>query len=79
VSPPHHLEVQDGFADDAGTPNPDLPVSVMRIELASDGPTTRMTLHSIFPTLDAMEQTLSMGAEEGMKAALGQIDALLAA
>ncbi len=78
VSPPDHLEVQDGFADDDGEPNPDLPVNIMRIELAQDGPSTRMTIRTTFPTLDAMEQTLSMGAEEGMKQALGQIDALLA-
>lgn len=79
VSPPDVLEVQDGFADDDGDPNPDLPVNIMRIEFESDGSVTRMTIRSTFPTLEAMEQTLAMGAEEGMKAALGQIDGLLAA
>ena len=78
VDAPNLLEVQDGFADDDGEPNPELPVNVMRIDLASEGSTTRMTIRSTFPTLDAMEQTLSMGAEEGMRAALGQIDAILA-
>ena len=78
VSPLEALEVQDGFADDDGEPNPDLPVNVMRIELASVGPVTRMTIRSTFPSIDAMEQTLAMGAEEGMQAALGQIDDLLA-
>jgi uncharacterized protein YndB with AHSA1/START domain len=78
VDPPNVLEAQDGFADDDGAPNPDLPVNVMRIEIAADGDITRMTIRSTFPTLDAMEQTLAMGAEEGMRAALGQIDAILA-
>lgn len=78
VDPPNLLEVQDGFADDDGEPNPDLPVNVMRIEISAEGAVTRMTICSTFPTLDAMEQTLAMGAEEGMRAALGQIDALLA-
>jgi uncharacterized protein YndB with AHSA1/START domain len=78
VSPPNALEVQDGFADDDGEPNDDLPVNVMRISLATDGPVTRMSIRSTFPTLEAMEQTLAMGAEEGMRQALGQIDALLA-
>jgi uncharacterized protein YndB with AHSA1/START domain len=78
VDAPNLLEVQDGFADDDGVPNLDMPVNVMRIELVADGPTTRMTIRSTFPTLEAMEQTLAMGAEEGMRAALGQIDALLA-
>ena len=79
VDPPNALEVQDGFADDHGEPNPDLPVNIMRIELVANGPITHMTIRSTFPTLDAMEQTIAMGAEEGMKQALGQIDALLAA
>jgi uncharacterized protein YndB with AHSA1/START domain len=78
VDPPRLLEVQDGFADDDGVPNLEMPVSVMRIELVADGDSTRMTIRSTFPTLEAMEQTLAMGAEEGMRAALGQIDALLA-
>ena len=79
VSPPDVLEVQDGFADDTGEPNPDLPVNVMRIELESLGDATRMTIRSTFPTVESMEQTLAMGAEEGMRAALGQIDDVLAA
>jgi uncharacterized protein YndB with AHSA1/START domain len=79
VTPPNHLEVQDGFADDDGAPNPDLPVNVMRLEFEAVGAVTRMTIRSTFPTIEAMEQTLAMGAEEGMKAALGQIDGLLAA
>jgi uncharacterized protein YndB with AHSA1/START domain len=79
VSPPDLLEVQDGFADDDNEPNPDLPVNIMRLEFATVGAVTRMTIRSTFPTIEAMEQTLAMGAEEGMKAALGQIDGLLAA
>lgn len=31
-----------------------------------------------FPSLEALEQLLAMGMEEGMKAAMGQIDAVLA-
>jgi uncharacterized protein YndB with AHSA1/START domain len=79
VSSPELLEVQDGFADETGEANQDLPVNVMRIEIMAVGDATRMTIRSTFPTVEAMEQTLAMGAEEGMKAALGQIDDLLAA
>jgi uncharacterized protein YndB with AHSA1/START domain len=78
VSPPTRLEVQDGFGDDDGEPNPDMPVNITRFELVASGSVTRMTIRSTFPTAEAMEQTLAMGAEEGMKQALGQIDALLA-
>ena len=79
VIPPRVLEVQDGFADDEGEPDPDMPVNIMRVELSDvDGATTQMTIRSTFPTVEAMEQTLAMGAEEGMKQALSQIDAILA-
>jgi hypothetical protein len=37
-----------------------------------------MTIESRFPSLQAMEQLVSMGAEEGITAALGQIEGILA-
>jgi uncharacterized protein YndB with AHSA1/START domain len=54
------------------------PTTTMRvtIEARSEGGTT-MAITSVFPSLEAMEQVLSMGAEEGMKQALGQIDDIL--
>jgi uncharacterized protein YndB with AHSA1/START domain len=79
VDAPHRLEFEDGFGDDSGRPDPNLPVMTVRVELAADGETaTVMTVESTFLTLEAMEQVVSMGAVEGMSAAMGQIDALLA-
>jgi len=77
VDAPHRLEFEDGFADDTGTPNPDLPVTVTRVSLTEKAGRTQMAIETTFPSLEAMEQVISMGAEEGMKAALGQIDDLL--
>ena len=37
-----------------------------------------MVMLSTFPSVEAMEEVLSMGAEEGMVQALGQIDDILA-
>jgi len=34
VDAQHSLEVQDGFADDTGAPNPDLPMTTMRVVLS---------------------------------------------
>lgn len=79
VGPPHHLAFEDGFADDAGVPNPDLPVIDVRVHLADQaGGGTFMTIATTFPSLQAMEEMVAMGMEEGMTAALGQIDGLLA-
>ena len=56
-----------------------LPDGEMRvtIEEIGDG-RTRMSIESLFPSTEAMEQLLAMGQEEGMKQAVGQIDAILA-
>ncbi len=79
VDPPHSLVVVDGFANDDGSPYAEMPTGEMRvtIEEISAG-RTRMSIMSIFPSTEAMEQLLAMGQEEGMTQAAGQIDAILA-
>jgi uncharacterized protein YndB with AHSA1/START domain len=79
VDAPRRLVVRDGFAHDDGSPNDSLPQGTMsvRIEEAGEG-RSRMTIESVFASTEAMEQVLAMGAEEGMKQAIGQIDAILA-
>jgi hypothetical protein len=37
-----------------------------------------MSIESEFPTVEAMEQLAAMGTEEGLRQAVGQIDAILA-
>ena len=39
---------------------------------------TRMTVTSTFASVEAMEQLVAMGMEEGMSLAVGQIDDILA-
>lgn len=78
VDAPRSLEFEDGFADDAGEPDPDMPVMTMRVALDEQpGGGTRMTIETTFPSREAMDQIISMGMDEGMAAALGQIDDLL--
>ena len=79
VDPPHRLVFRDGFANADGSPNPELPMSEahVQIEEIGDG-RTRMSIRSIFPSTQAMEQVLAMGMEEGIRQAIGQIDAILA-
>jgi uncharacterized protein YndB with AHSA1/START domain len=79
VEAPRHLEVEDGFADDAGNPNPDMPTGIMRVALTGRaGGGTRVEIVSVFPSVEAMEQLMAMGMEEGMVAAMGQMDGVLA-
>jgi uncharacterized protein YndB with AHSA1/START domain len=78
VDAPHSLEVKDGFADDTGAPNPDMPVTMMRVNLSEAGGVTEVAITSTFPSLEAMEQMISMGMEEGLREAMAQMDAILA-
>jgi len=78
VDAPHGLELDDGFADENGDPTGDLGESHMTLTLEAEGEQTRMTLRTIFESADQLEQMLQMGMEEGMKLAMGQIEAILA-
>jgi len=79
VDAPYGLVVHDGFAHTDGTPNPDLPRNRMRLTIAEVGEgRTRMTITSNFPDQASMEQVLTMGMEEGIRGAVGQIDEILA-
>lgn len=79
VDPPHSLELQDGFADDTGRPDPDMPTTTMRMVLTEVGGVTRMVTTSTFPSREAMDQLVDMGMEEGLRGSMGQMDEILAA
>ncbi len=76
---PHRLVVRDGFANDDGTPNTDLPQGTMLVTIEQIGEgRTRMSIESRYASAEAMEQLLAMGEEQGLTEAVGQIDAILA-
>jgi uncharacterized protein YndB with AHSA1/START domain/pimeloyl-ACP methyl ester carboxylesterase len=79
VNPPRSLVFRDGFANDDGSPNTEFPLTTARVTIEEIGSgRTRMSIQSRFPSTEAMEQVLALGAEEGLKQAVGQIDAILA-
>jgi uncharacterized protein YndB with AHSA1/START domain len=79
AEPPRRLELKDGFADDSGAPNDDMPTMTMVMTLTEgDSGGAVMAIETTFPSAEAMEQLVGMGMEEGMTAAVGQIDAILA-
>ena len=77
VDAPNRLEFEDGFADDAGNPNPDMPVMIMRVTLQEQSAGTRMDVETSFPSAAAMQQMIEMGMDEGITEAMGQMDDLL--
>lgn len=78
VSPPTSLEFTDGFADQEGNPIEDMPVSTVHMQLSDHASGTRMEMRSIFASREQMQQTVDMGAVEGMQESISQMDALLA-
>jgi uncharacterized protein YndB with AHSA1/START domain len=80
ASAPHRIVFRDGFANADGTPNGDMPTFTARVHIEDVGQgRTRMSIESVFPSAEALEQVLAMGMEEGLTQAVGQIDGILAA
>ena len=76
---PRSIVFRDGFANDDGSPNTDMPVNTVRVSIEETGGSrTRMSIQSFFPDTEAMEQQLAMGMEQGLTEAVAQIDAILA-
>jgi len=75
---PHSFEVIDRFADEAGEPNPDLPATRMDFAFEETGSGSRLTTTSHFDSIEQMQQLLDMGALEGTREAMSQIDQVLA-
>jgi uncharacterized protein YndB with AHSA1/START domain len=78
VSPPHELELVDGWADADGTPIPDAPTTTIQVRLSERDERTRMEIRSRFSSREHLEQIVELGAVEAFEQAVGQIDALLA-
>ena len=77
VKPPHSFEVRDGFCHADGTPNAEMPSMRMTFEFEATDSGSRLTTTTFFNSVDELEQLLGMGMEEGMREAMGQIDAVL--
>ncbi len=78
VDAPHSFEVKDGFAQPDGTPNTVMPSMRMVFTFSDTDSGSRMVMTTYFNSTDELEQLLAMGMLEGTKAAMGQIDDVLA-
>lgn len=78
VEEPHSFEVRDGFALEDGTPNKDMPAMRMVFDFEETDSGSRMVSTTYFNSAQDLEELLKMGMLEGTKAAMGQIDAVVA-
>jgi len=79
VDAPRSFEVRDGFASADGTPNTELPSMRMVFTFEATATGSRVITTTYFPSAEALQQLLDMGMEEGLRQAMGQMDAVLAA
>lgn len=78
VEPLKRIEMEDGFSDEHGAPNTKMPTMRMTFTFEATATGSRFSCVTRFPSVEAMEQLVQMGMMEGMRSAMGQIDAVLA-
>ncbi|MFF7291128.1 SRPBCC domain-containing protein [Microbacterium sp. NPDC008134] len=77
IDGPRAFTVLDSFADESGTPDPNLPSMRMTFTFEQTAEGTRMVNTSYFASAEALETVVSMGAVEGTTLAMSQLDAVL--
>lgn len=68
------FEVADGFAEPDGTPNRELPAMRMTYLFEEHDAGSKLVTTTYFNSIEELEQLLSMGMEQGLRSAMGQID-----
>lgn len=76
---PTRIDMLNGLAGDDGEPSPAIPPAIGWVAIEATASGTRMTAGTRFVDAAQMATMLDMGMAEGMAAAIGQIDDLIAA
>ena len=77
IDEPRGFAVIDRFVDDEGRPLEGFPSLRMTFSFEEAGDGTRMVTTSHFDSIEALEQVVEMGAIEGTRMAMAQLDAVL--
>lgn len=77
IEEPHRLEVLDAFADENGDPLDGFPAMRMTFTFTETDTGTHMENTSHFDSHEALEQVVAMGAVEGTRMAMDQLDAVV--
>ena len=78
VERPRRFLIRDGFMNDDGTPNEQLPGTSMEVRFEATPTGARFTVVSAFASVEAMEELVKMGMVEGFTAAIAQLDDVIA-
>jgi uncharacterized protein YndB with AHSA1/START domain len=77
VDPMINFQLRDGFANSDGSVNEQMPTITMIAHFESNGEITKMRMESQYASVEDFDKVMEMGMEEGMRAAMGQIDEIL--
>lgn len=72
------IEIEDGFSNPDGTPNAGMPTMRMTFTFEATASGARFIGVTQFASVETMEQLVKMGMIEGLRSAMGQLDAVLA-
>lgn len=71
------FSAKDGFSDEHGKMNPDMPQNRWENHFSSKNEMTLVTIKLTFDTLEDLEKIIEMGFKEGFTMCLDQLDELL--
>jgi uncharacterized protein YndB with AHSA1/START domain len=77
IQPQKKFTGVDGFTDQEGKINEDMPQSKWDVTFNDKGNNTLVEFHITFPDLAQLEETIKMGFKEGLLSAMENLDALL--
>jgi uncharacterized protein YndB with AHSA1/START domain len=77
IDPIDSYAAMDGFSDEAGTVNPDMPRSRWEVAFSSAGVRTLVTTVVQYDSADGLQKAIDMGLEGGMASTMERLDELL--
>jgi uncharacterized protein YndB with AHSA1/START domain len=79
IDPIDGYTAKDGFCDETGHINPDLPRSDWKVSFADQNPRTLVTTVVQYASAEGLQAVLDMGMEAGLRSTLERLDELLLA
>lgn len=77
ITPPEKIVYEDGFSDETGVVNTDMPTSTTTLEFFDEDGKTRIKSTTTYATEKALQQVLQMGMLEGVAATFDCLDEVL--
>jgi uncharacterized protein YndB with AHSA1/START domain len=77
IDPIDSYEARDGFCDEAGTVNPDMPRSKWEVAFSDASDRTLVTTIVQYASPDDLQKAIDMGLEGGMASTMERLDELL--